>query len=75
MRTTNSNLISVVVRQLGASDITVTVEDWATVADILSEAGLSTAKEVRYNGQVVALNDEPENGDVLVVTTATITQG
>lgn len=77
MRTngTYSSTISVEVQKLGEPTIHLTLAEDSTVAEALSQAGLSNNAEVRVGGQLARPENLLDDGDILVVATQKVTQG
>lgn len=75
MKRTTADTIKVELQRFGESTQIVELEVGATIEDLCDKVGLDYGTEIRYNGDVVNLNDELEDGDVLVLPTKKITQG
>ena len=63
--------LSVAVSRFGHDPIPVTVDDGATIQDVLNEAGIDLAgtEKVYVSGQEFALTDEVEDKDVVSIVT------
>lgn len=75
MRTQETATINVEIQKLGEPTIHLTLAEDSTVADALREAGLNTNSEARVAGQLAYPENLLDDGDVIVVATAKITQG
>lgn len=77
MRTNGTyvSTINVEIQKLGEPTIHLTLAEDSTVADALSQAGLSTSAEVRVAGQLARPENLLDNWDILVVATQKVTQG
>lgn len=75
MRTTWTATIRVEIQKLGEPTIHLELAEDSTVADALSQAGLSVNSDVRVAGEIAKPENLLDDGDVLVVATAKITQG
>ena len=75
MKRTSAETIKVELQRFGESTQFVELEVGATIEDLCDKLGLDYGTEIRYNGDVVNLTDELEDGDVLVLPTKKITQG
>lgn len=75
MKRTTADTIKVELQRFGESTQFVELEVGATIEDLCDKVGLDYGTEIRYNGDVVNLDDELEDGDVLVLPTKKITQG
>lgn len=60
--------ISVEVCVLGSEIKTVCLEEGATVEMAVTAAGFDTSRTVKCSGEVVALEDQVEDGDRLIIT-------
>lgn len=67
--------IRVEIQKLGEPTIHLELAEDSTVADALRQAGLSTNSDVRVAGEIARPENLLDDGDVLVVATAKITQG
>jgi hypothetical protein len=67
---------SVKIRQLGAVVQEVFLEEEATVAEALEAAGLdSDTHKARFNGETVEMDEVPEDGDELFVSSRSGVKG
>lgn len=71
MQKANTNNITVTVSQFGHEPRTVSVPEGATVADVLSSAGIALEgrQEMFVEGVSADNNDVLENGDILSIVT------
>ena len=67
--------ITVYLQQIGESTKEFSVEQGTTIWDILEMAGLPRGTECRVWGDIARENDQPENGETIVVSWKKITQG
>lgn len=75
MKRTSVDTIKVELQKFGESTQFIELPEGATVEDLIDKADLDEGIELRYNWEVVNLDDELEDGDVLVIPTKNITQG
>lgn len=70
-----SSTIKVELQRFWESTQFVELPEDSTVEDLIEKAGLPEDIEIRCGGDVVALDDLLDDGDVLVIPTKKITQG
>lgn len=75
MKRTTADTIKVELQRFGESTQIVELEKDSTVEDLCDKVGIDYGTEIRYNGDVVSLDDVLEDGDALVLPTKKITQG
>lgn len=75
MRTQETATINVEIQKLGEPTIRLTLPEDSTVAEALSRAELSANADVRIAGEIAKPENLLDDGDILVVATAKITQG